>query len=74
MAGPVGMRSISCLCKVWRLTVRWLVISRGGREFTLSRVWYRDALSHIISGASGVFQFQVAVLSERRVYAEAGDK
>ena len=45
----------------------WSTISRGGRDFTPVHVWYRDALSHLIGGASGASQFQAAVLIERRL-------
>ena len=55
------------MCRVWWITVMWTDISRGGRDFTPRHVWYRDALSHLISGESGASQFQAAVLADRRV-------
>ena len=45
----------------------WLAISRVGRDATTGHVWYRDALSHLISSPSGEPQFQAAVLAGRRV-------
>ena len=54
-------------CRACWLTLMWLAISKGGRDVTPGHVGYRDALSHLISGASGAFQFQAAVLDERRV-------
>ena len=61
------MRGTRCLCRDCLPTVIWLAISKEGRDITTGRVGYRDALSHIISGASGASQLQAAVLSERRV-------
>ena len=45
----------------------WSAISRGERDYTPGHIWYRDALSYIISGASGAYQFQAAVIAEMRV-------
>ena len=67
MAGPAGMQDTSCLCKFWQPTVMCLDILRGGRDFTHGQIWYRDALSHLISGASGLSQLQDVALAERRV-------
>ena len=53
MAGLAVIRGTSCLCKLWWPNVMWSAISRGQSDITTGQVWYREYLSHLISGASG---------------------
>ena len=67
MVCPAVMRGTSFRCRACHPTVMWSEISKGGRDVNPGHVGYREARSRRIIGASEASQFQVAVISDRRV-------